>query len=213
MSLARSLDLGASLVPTAPCLVTDATTLSYAETQGLSRSVEASLRAYQVGAEDTVGLLSANDPSALTCIFGASRAGAAWTMIDPVEASVAELAEELADCSVLIFRTAEAECVRQLQPLLPRLRTMVCLDGHADGALGWGQFLTAGFTGATAMPPGPPPAADGLLAADQAVFLALRPLSPETAARWEPVLARGGRIVVGRREQASAVSALRVRQG
>ncbi|MFI2707200.1 AMP-binding protein, partial [Nocardioides sp. CER28] len=104
----------------------------------------ASLAAYGVGAGDTVAVLSANDPLALTCILGASRAGAAWALIDPEDASVDELLRELSGCSALLFRTAGAELVREARQRLPQPRTLVCLDGRAQGALGWGEFLVAG---------------------------------------------------------------------
>jgi acyl-CoA synthetase (AMP-forming)/AMP-acid ligase II len=217
VSLADCLDLGAALVPTAPCLVSDGgTALSYAEVQGLSRSIGSSLHAYGVGPHDTVGVLSANDPLALTCVFGASRAGVAWALVDPTEARFAGLADRLTACDVLLFRAADAGLVRSLQPLLPRLRTLVCLDGEADGATGWGRFLTAGLTraafpaleqqpGARAEGPTLPEDPDGK---GQTIFLALRLLSPETAGRWQPVLAQGGRVVMRARERAEALSAL-----
>jgi fatty-acyl-CoA synthase len=144
VDLVDCFDLGAALAPTAPCLVTETATLSYAETQGLSRSIAASLDACGVCAGDTVAVLSANDPLALTCILGASRAGAAWALIDPEDASVDGLLEELGDCSALLFRTAGAGLVRKAHQRLPQPRTLVCLDGRADGALGWGEFLLAG---------------------------------------------------------------------
>ena len=83
MPLVDFLDLGAALSPAAPCLVAEDATLSYAETQGLSRSIASSLTALGVGGGDTVGVLSGNDPLALTCVFGANRAGASWSLIDP----------------------------------------------------------------------------------------------------------------------------------
>lgn len=144
MKLVDCLDLGAALAPTAPCLVTATATLSYAETQGLSRSIAASLEACGVSAGDTVAVLSDSDPLALTCILGASRAGAAWALIDPGDATVDGLLDELDGRSALLFRTAGAELVREAYRRLPRPHTLVCLDGPAEGALGWGEFLVAG---------------------------------------------------------------------
>jgi fatty-acyl-CoA synthase len=198
VKLADCLDLGAALVPAAPCLVTETTTLSYAETQGLSRSVAASLGACEVREADTVGVLSANDPLALTCIMGASRAGAAWALLDPSDADVAELAQELSRCSLLFFRARDAELVRQLQLHLPLPHVLVVLDGHVEGALGWGEFLVTGLSRMAVFPVGPPAYAsdDAAASEDRPIFLALGPLTEATADRWQAVLAMGGRIVM-----------------
>lgn len=198
MNLVDCLDLGASQVPAAPCLVMESTTLSYAETQGLSRSVASSVTACGVGAGDTVGVLSASDPLALTCIFGASRAGAAWALMDPTEATVEELLQELSACSLLLFRTADAALVREVQLRLPLPHTLVCLDGRVEGSLGWGEFLAAGLVRTAFLPVGPPAALsdDDAPSDDRPIFLALGPLTEATAGRWQPVLAQGGRIVM-----------------
>ncbi|GAA1963621.1 hypothetical protein GCM10009798_24610 [Nocardioides panacihumi] len=198
MKLVDCLDLGAALVPTSACLVTETATLSYAETQGLSRSVAASLTACGVGPGDTVGVLSANDPLALTCVFGASRADAAWALIDPADATVEELLQELSACSALLFRTADAELAQEVHLRMPLPHALVCLDGHVPGALGWGEFLVNGFTRTAVVPVGPSASSSGDADAseDRPVFLALGPLSEATADRWLPVLAQGGRIVM-----------------
>jgi hypothetical protein len=210
VSLVDSLDLGASLAPAAPCLVTESATLSYAETQGLSRSISSSLGACGVAAGQTVGVLSANDPLALTCIFGASRAGAAWALVDPVEATVEELVDELRSCSLLLVRTADADLARALLPQLPLLETLVCLDGTVPGALGWGEFLVAGLTEAGCRWAEPPATAcaEEQPRDDRPVFLALRPLSQATSVRWGPVLAQGGRIVMRDHGPSASLSAL-----
>ena len=205
MKLVDCLDLGAAMVPAAPCLVTETATLSYAEAQGLSRSIADSLVACSVGDGDTVGVLSANDPLALTCIFGASRAGAAWALIDPTDATVDELLQELSACSVLLFRAADIELVRQVHPQLPLPHTLVCLDGSTEGALGWGEFLVAGLARAAVAPVGPPRTAVERPGEDRPVFLALGPLTEATAGQWQLVLAQGGRIVM--RTSGTAVAA------
>ncbi|GAB7004628.1 hypothetical protein JCM18899A_21010 [Nocardioides sp. AN3] len=215
MKLVDCLDLGAALVPAAPCLVTENATLSYAEVQGLSRSVAASLGACGAGGA-TVGIVSANDPMALTCLFGASRAGAAWVLVDPAQVGADELVEELSACSVLLFHAADAGLVLEAQLRLPRAHTLVCLDGRLAGALlegargkralGWGEFLAGGMTRTAFMPVGPSPIASSDVRAsdERPVFLAVGPLSEETASQWQPVLAQGGRIVMRTPEPALA---------
>ena len=148
MTLVDGLDLGAAIVPTAPCLETDSATLSYAEAQGLSRSIAASLTACGLGAGETVGVMSASDPLVLTVLFGASRAGAAWTVVDPTTATIVDLMRQVDACSALFHRAADSELARELGMRLPQLRLTVCLDARAggagEGALGWGEFLMAG---------------------------------------------------------------------
>jgi non-ribosomal peptide synthetase component F len=192
------LDRGASLAPTSPCLVSDTATLSYAETQGLSRSIAASLEACGVAAGDTVGVLSPSDPLAITCAFGASRAGACWALVEPDGATPAELLQELGECTVLFFRVADAGVVAGLHPLLSHPHVLVCLDGRMEGALSWGEFLVVGLdrqlpeTGASET--GTPEA--GGSAAVRASFLAVGPLTEAATSRWQPVLAQGGAIVM-----------------
>jgi hypothetical protein len=137
--------------------------------------------------------------------MGASRAGAAWALLDPSDADVDELAQELSSCSVLFFRVADVEVVRQLELRLALPHVLVALDGHVDGAIGWGEFLVAGLTRLAVVPVGPPAwATDDGANDDRPAFLALGPLSEATAGRWQPVLAQGGRIVMRTSESALA---------
>jgi hypothetical protein len=81
---------------------------------------------------------------AVAAIFGVIRCGATWTAADPAQTSTAGLLVRLADCSSLLFGATDAALARDLQQRLPRLRTLVCLDGRVEGAMGWGEFLMAG---------------------------------------------------------------------
>jgi acyl-CoA synthetase (AMP-forming)/AMP-acid ligase II len=210
VKLVDCLDIGATLVPTAPCLVTETSVLSYAEVQGLSRSIAASLTACGVGPGSTVAVLSATDPLALTCILAASRAGASWMLVDPADVTAEELLQELGGCSVLLFRTTSADLAQQVNPSLPQPHTLVCLDGHHDGAVSWGEFLVAGAALAAVGPVGPVGHALPAPARpvdDRPALLALGPLTESTAARWQRVLARGGRIVMRPAEAALAARA------
>jgi non-ribosomal peptide synthetase component F len=207
VKLVDCLDIGAALVPTAPCLVTETSVLSYAEVQGLSRTIAASLAASGVVPGSTVAVLSATDPLALTCVLAASRAGAAWVLVDPADASADELLQELGGCSALLFRTSAADLVQQVHPSLPQPHTMVCLDGAHPGALGWGQFLVAGASRTATVPVGPPAAGPLAPVDDRPVLLALGPLTESTATRWQRVLAQGGRIVMRPSETAPAARA------
>ena len=207
MKLVDCLDMGADSVPTAPCLVTESSVLSYAEVQGLSRTIAASLAAAGVAPGSTVAVLSGTDPVALTCVLGASRAGAAWILVDPEDATAEELLQELGACSALLFRTTAAALVEQVHPSLPQPHTLVCLDGRRDGAVGWGEFLVAGATRTATVPVGPPTTGAAGPTDDRPVLLALGPLTESTTGRWQRVLAQGGRIVMRPAQTAPAARA------
>ncbi len=89
-----------------------------------------------------MAILSANDPVAFTCVFGISRAGAVWCPVNPRnEAAENRELLELFECGTLIFQARFAPLVRRIRAELPRLHTLVCLDGTVDGALRWDEFL------------------------------------------------------------------------
>ena len=83
MRLVDYLDKGASLGPGAPCLTTDGETRTYVEVQADSHRVADALARHGVAPGQSVAILSANDPTSCTCVFGISRAGAVWCPINP----------------------------------------------------------------------------------------------------------------------------------
>jgi fatty-acyl-CoA synthase len=136
------LDKGLSLAPSAPCLTTDGDTRTYAEVRDLATQIRAALIRHGVAPGDKVAILSANDPTAFTCVFGISAAGAVWCPINPRnEAAENRQLLDLFDCTVLIFQSAFTSLVDQIRSELPKLTTLVCLDGAPDWALGWADFL------------------------------------------------------------------------
>ena len=145
MRLVDYLDKGASLDPGAPCLVCDGEVATYAEVQHLSGRIAAALVADGVEPGDKVAVLSANDPTSFTCVFGISRAGAVWCPINPRnEAAENRELLDLFECSVLIFQASFAPLVDSIRAALPRLRTVVCIDADLEWALGWEDFLGRG---------------------------------------------------------------------
>ncbi|MGK3201317.1 acyl-CoA synthetase [Amycolatopsis sp. MEPSY49] len=141
MSLFFYLEKGASLDPGAPCLTLDGVSRSYGEVVALAEAVARALRRSGVAPGDKVGILSANDPTAFTCVFGISRAGAVWCPINPRNAA-GENAEllDLFDCTTLVFQPAFEDLVRKIAPDLPKLTTLVRLgegDGFAPGFQDW----------------------------------------------------------------------------
>lgn len=228
MRLADYLDKGASLGGDAPCLTTDGRTSTYAEVRELSFRISAALARHGVAAGDTVAILSANDPVAFSCVFGISRAGAVWCPVNPRnEASENRELLDLFDCGTLIFQVHFAPLVAQIRDQLPKLTTVVCLDGSVPGALTWAEFLRAADESIVDRPPaddlamivgtgGTTGRPKGVLLTganletmtaitlmsypfgDRPVYLALAPLTHAAGVLCFPVLALGGEIVVMR---------------
>ena len=136
MRLSDFLDKGASVHPDDAPLFTVAgpvgdTVRSYAEVRRLSWSVGRALARSGVRPGDKVAILSGNDPVAFGCVFGISRAGAVWCPVNPRnEAAENRELLDLFDCRCLIFAAAFAPLVAKIAPELPRLATLVCLDGQ-----------------------------------------------------------------------------------
>lgn len=145
MRLSDYLDKGASLGRDAPCLTTNGETLSYGQVQTLSLRIDAALRASGVGPGDTVAILSANDPTAFSVVFGISRVGAVWSPINP-RSEAAENRELLDrfDAKVLIYQKSFAAMVKRILPDLPQLTTVVCLDGTDDAGTSFARWLATG---------------------------------------------------------------------
>src|SRR5690349_12291323 len=142
MRVVDYLDKGASLDPEAACLTTDGVSMSYAAVQALSHRVASALRASGVAPGDKVAILSANDPTSFTCVFGISRAGAVWCPINPRnEAAENRQLIELFGCTVLFFQRDFAPQVNAIRADLPHLSTLVCLDGEVAETLAWPEFL------------------------------------------------------------------------
>jgi acyl-CoA synthetase (AMP-forming)/AMP-acid ligase II len=225
MRLADYLDKGASLDPGAPCLTTSGETRSYAEVRELSSRISAALAARGVDPGDRVAVLSANDPTAFTCVFGISRAGAVWCPINPRN-EAGENRELLAlfGCTTLIFQERFAPLVGRIRGDLPGLTTLVCLDGVVADTLTWDDFLALGVAdvdrpalddlamvvgtgGTTGRPKGVELTGTNLETMTaitlmsypfegRPVYLALAPLTHAAGVLCFPILAKGGEIVV-----------------
>ena len=229
MRLVDYLDKGASVDPGAPCLTTDGTSTSYAEVRELSFRIAAALVRVGVAPGDKVAILSANDPVAFTSVFGISRAGAVWCPINPRnEAAENRELLDLFDCTVLIHQQSFAPLVDQIRGELPKLTTIVSLDGEPlEGALSWEDFLGSGDVdpvdepavddlamivgtgGTTGRPKGVMLTGTNLETmtaitlmsypfSGRPVYLALAPLTHAAGVLCFPVMAKGGEIVVMR---------------
>jgi fatty-acyl-CoA synthase len=218
MGLTSYLDKGASLGGDAPCLVTDALTLTYGEVVEHSHRVAAALTRAGVRAGDKVAVLSGNDPVAFATVFGIARRGAVWVPINPRNAA-AENREllELFDCVALFHAPAFDDLVAEIAPGLPQLHTVVPL-AELDGWLAGGAaefdatppdetVMIVGTGGTTGRPKGVQ-LSDRTLETMTAivlmsypftgrpVYLAMAPLTHAAGVLCFPVLALGGRIVV-----------------
>ncbi|PWK81274.1 acyl-CoA synthetase (AMP-forming)/AMP-acid ligase II [Lentzea atacamensis] len=142
MRLCDYLDKGASLGGDAPCLTIGGISTSYAEVQRRSRAIAGALQGSGISPGDRVAVLSANDPLALTCVFGISRAGAVWCPVNPRnEAAENRELLELFGCRCLFFQSRFAPLVQRIRGDLPALTTLVCLDGEAEGAVTFTAWL------------------------------------------------------------------------
>jgi acyl-CoA synthetase (AMP-forming)/AMP-acid ligase II len=138
------LDKGASLGPEAPCLTTGGRTLTYADVQRLSWRIARALDRAEIEPGDKVAILSANDPIAFSCVFGISRAGAVWCPVNPRnEAAENRDLLDFFDCRCLIFQAAFAPLVAKILPDLPKLTTLVCLDGEHAPAVPFEQWIAS----------------------------------------------------------------------
>ncbi|MEV0361526.1 acyl-CoA synthetase [Nocardia fusca] len=144
MRLADYLDKGVSLGRAAPCLTSGGTTRTYGEVYDDSVAVAGALQHTGIEAGDRVAVLSANDPLALTCVFGISRAGAVWCPVNPRnEAEENRRLFDLFGCRLLFFQKSFAGLVACIRDRLPRLEWLVCLDGDTEGAITFDTWLAA----------------------------------------------------------------------
>ena len=82
-----------------------------------------------------MAILSANDPIAFACVFGISRAGAVWCPINPRnEAAENRELLDLFDCTVPDLPAVVRAAGRADPAGLPKLSTLVCLDGETPTA-------------------------------------------------------------------------------
>ncbi len=132
MRLIDFLDKGASLGPQDPCLRLGGDVRTYAEVQQLSVAVARALQRSGVRPGDKVAIVSGNDPTAFSCVFGISRAGAVWCPINPRnEAQENRELLDLFDCVALIFQHSYEPMLARIVDQLPKLVTCVCLDGDS----------------------------------------------------------------------------------
>jgi fatty-acyl-CoA synthase len=220
------LDKGASLDPGAPCLTMAGGTRTYADVQRLSWDIGRALSRSGVRPGGKVAVLSANDPVAFCCVFGIARAGAVWCPVNPRnEAAENRELLDLFDCCCLIFQAAFAPLVARIAPDLPKVTTLICLDGSAPGAVPFPEWLDgaggepwqagpagdiaiiAGTGGTTGKPKGVLLTGHNIETMTaltlmsypfdgRPVYLALAPLTHAAGVLCFPIMTLGGEIVI-----------------
>lgn len=226
MRLIDYLDEGASLGAQAPCLTMGAKDLSYADVQRLSHRVARGLASSGVQPGDKVAILAGNDPTAFSCVFGISRAGAVWCPINPRnEAAENRFILDGFDCSLLVFHSNYAGMVEAMLPDLPKLGKVVCLDADLPFARSFESWLAGigdepfdrappddlalipGTGGTTGKPKGVMLSGRNIEAMTaltlmgypfkgRPVYLALAPLTHAAGVLCFPIMALGGRVVI-----------------
>ncbi|MGW6932672.1 acyl-CoA synthetase [Lentzea sp. NPDC054927] len=226
MRLHDYLDKGASLGGDAPCLTIGGVSTSYAEVVQRSHTIAGALQDSGIGPGDRVAVLSANDPLALTCVFGISRAGAVWCPVNPRnEAAENRELLDLFGCRCLFFQAKFAPLVERIRGDLPALTTLVCLDGEVEGAVTFTSWLSrhgrepdpvvlpddlcmlAGTGGTTGRPKGVRLTGHNMETATALTlmsypfgvrprYLALAPLTHSAGVLTFPIMALGGETVI-----------------
>ena len=142
MRLSDYLDKGVSLGRGAPCLTAGGDTSTYGEVYDRSVEIAAALQHDGVEAGDRVAVLSGNDPLALTCVFGISRAGAVWCPVNPRnEADENRQLFDLFGCRTLFFQSRFTDLVNRIRGDLPHLVRLVCLDGDTEWSIPFESWL------------------------------------------------------------------------
>ncbi|KIQ18236.1 acyl-CoA synthetase [Rhodococcus sp. MEB064] len=142
MRLSDYLDKGVSMGREAPCLTAGGVTSTYGEVHDRSVEIASALQHDGIRTGERVAILSGNDPLALTCVFGISRAGAVWCPVNPRnEADENRQLFDLFGCRLLFFQSKFSGLVDRIRGDLPQLARLVCLDGEIEWAVPFEAWL------------------------------------------------------------------------
>ncbi|WP_242127207.1 AMP-binding protein [Sphingobium sp. Sx8-8] len=144
MSLIAFFDRGASLGLDRIAYVKDGEEWSFGQARDVTWRVGHGLAALGLAPETKAAVLAANDPKAWLCVLAIWRAGFAWVPLNPRSTAEDHLhLIEGFDVELLFFQQAFAPIVQAIRSACPHLRTLVCIDGEAEGALTLDDFCAA----------------------------------------------------------------------
>jgi acyl-CoA synthetase (AMP-forming)/AMP-acid ligase II len=124
-----------------PALAFEGRTWTYADLQREVRRLANGLGRHAAPG-DRIAILTENHPEYIQAYYGVPAAGMALVFLN-YRLSPREVALNLDDSTptVLITELKYLETARQAMADVPSIRTLVCLDGPADGALSWDDLL------------------------------------------------------------------------
>jgi acyl-CoA ligase (AMP-forming) (exosortase A-associated) len=131
--------------PQAPALTYKDQTATYAELWEGAKAFGAGLGSLGVQRGERIGLLLDKRIETVVSVFGSSAGGGVFVPINPLlkGAQVAYIVDDC-DVRVLVTTAKRYELVREDLAGCPSLEHVVVLDGEADGAVTWTDFLGAG---------------------------------------------------------------------
>lgn len=114
----------------------------FGEAQAQTNRVANALIARGLGQGKHGAVLAGNDPAAWLVVLGMWRAGVAWVPLNP-RSPAGESADLLAgfDVDMLFFQALFAPVAQAIAAACPKIATLVCIDGEAEGAVGLEAFL------------------------------------------------------------------------
>ncbi|WP_181779450.1 acyl-CoA synthetase [Pseudonocardia pini] len=124
-----------------PALVFEERSWTFAELDRTVRRLADGLTRYAAPG-DRIAILTENHPEYVQAYYGVPAAGMALVFLN-YRLSPREVALNLDDSSptMLVTELKYLETARQAMADVPSIRTLVCLDGPADGALSWEDLL------------------------------------------------------------------------
>ncbi|HWK28784.1 MAG TPA: acyl-CoA ligase (AMP-forming), exosortase A system-associated [Solirubrobacter sp.] len=129
--------------PDAPALTFKDRTASYAELWREARAFGAGLNTIGLARGERVGLLLDKRVETVVSILGSSVGGGVFVPVNPLLKGH-QVAYILGDCAVRVLVTTAQryELIREDLAELETLEHVIVLDGIADGAIAWDQFLS-----------------------------------------------------------------------
>lgn len=129
MAITDYLERGALINPDGPCVSMGDERYTYREFLKLTNRIANTLVAAGFGVGRNAAILSHNDPLAYACLLGTMRSGMANVSMD-VRNSPEDNYHilDFGDCEVLFYQSPFHQQIQELQPKLPKLKHLACID-------------------------------------------------------------------------------------